>query len=75
MTCSEQGSSSLKDLYLDMDSISGFFIDEKDEEDSHIEGDFVTILHSGQWTVILQEKHIIEYLTAKFVYNSHFKIP
>lgn len=65
--------SSLKDLYLNVESISGFYIIDKSSEDEHIEGDFVTLCHEGQWTTVLQQKHITDYLTENFVEKSNNK--
>tara|TARA_R100001480_G_scaffold25387_2_gene35704 strand:- start:296 stop:535 length:240 start_codon:yes stop_codon:yes gene_type:complete len=52
-----------KDLYLDVESINGFFIPEnKDEDDLGI-----NIFMNGDMVTIKQEPHITKYLTNKFV--------
>lgn len=71
LTCSgDHEQSYLKDLYLNVDVISGFYIPEKHEEDEHIEGEFITLIHDGHWTNVLQEPHIVKYLTDNFVNKS-----
>lgn len=71
LTCAgDDEKSILKDFYLDVETISGFFVPVKHEEDSHIEGEFITVIHQGNWTNILQERHIVEYLTNKYVIPS-----
>ena len=53
-----------KDLYVQADSITGFYIPEKKKD-----YDCINIFHDGGISTILSEKHIQEYLTKNFVNN------
>lgn len=59
-------STGFKDLYFNVDLITGFYIPDKSEED---DDDYLTIniIHTGGLMTIIQEDHIIKYLKEKFV--------
>lgn len=53
------------DLYVKADTITGFYIPEKNAE-----YDSINIFHDGGISTILQEKHITDYLNETFVQKS-----
>ena len=60
-----EGETILKDLYINADAITGFFVPDKLPED---EGrDCVNLFYNGDMLTVLQEKKLINYLTENFV--------
>lgn len=56
-----------KDLYFDVEQITGFYIPEATEENNE---DCINILFNGDMITIKQEDHITSYLTKEFVDNA-----
>ena len=54
-----------KDLYFDVSKITGWFI--PDKRDDRVEENAINILFEGDMITVLQENHIVKYLTEKFV--------
>lgn len=64
----EDGKTFLKDVYISVENIIGFYIPEKAEEDQHIETEAINLfLYGMDMITVSQEKHIVDYLTERFV--------
>ena len=57
----------LKDLYIDGNAITGFFIPDKLPEDVYIDGEPVNIFYNGDMLTVLQTKKLIDFLMLNFV--------
>ena len=55
------------DLYLNVSSITGFYIPKKDVYDKDLG---INLFFNGGHITVKQEKHIMDYLTLKFVSKS-----
>lgn len=64
----EENETFIKDLYLDVDKISGFYIPDTRDDEMHL-GLQINIFVDGYLMSILQEPHITKYLTERFVDN------
>ena len=61
----EDQSGGFIDMWLDVETITGFYIPVRTEDNT--EGEAINILHDGDMATILQENHIMEYLNERFV--------
>jgi hypothetical protein len=52
-----------KDFYVKVESITGFYIPEEEDDLEHC----INIIHDGLLSSIKQEKHITDYLYEKFI--------
>ena len=57
----------LKDLYVNAETITGFFVPDKLPEDEDIEGDCVNIFYNGDMLTVLQDRKLVDFLTLNFV--------
>lgn len=53
--------------YLDLDTVNGFYVPEKSDEDEHVSDEAINIFFNGDMITISQEDHVVKYLTDKFV--------
>jgi len=60
----DEGDSTFKDLFLNIDEVLGFYIPDDPEFD------IVNLFFSGYVMTVLQEPHLIDYLTHRFSFGS-----